>query len=112
MALDPTYLSARKEKPELHIPVLAVADRVEKRLLDLLLVLGMNLPKRIGPDDILLVSEQPAVGGVRVNPPALRVDQKDQIGGTLGDQAEALFGFAKVLRHLGGEREGAAAGRG
>ena len=86
-------------------------DGVEERPLDLLLVLGMNLLERIGPDEILLVSEQPAVGGVRVNPPALRVDQKDQIGGALGDQAEALFGFAEVLRHLGGERQGAIAGQ-
>jgi len=108
MALDPAYLSVRKEKPKFHVPVLAVLDGIEERLLDLFLVLGMNLPKRIGPDEIRFVSEQPAVGGIHVNPPALRVDQDDQVGGALGDQAEAFFGFAEVLRHLGGEREGAA----
>src|SRR5439155_8077994 len=90
MALDPAYLSVRKEKPKLHVPVLAVLDGVEERLLDLFLVLGVNFPKRIGPDEILLVSEQPAVGGIHVNPLALRVDQDDQVGSTLGDQAEAL----------------------
>jgi hypothetical protein len=49
VALDPAHLSARKEKTELHVPVLAVADRVGERLLDPFLVLGVNLMKRIGP---------------------------------------------------------------
>src|SRR5712691_6317486 len=30
MALDPAYLSARKENPELHIPVLTVVDGLEE----------------------------------------------------------------------------------
>src|SRR5207249_10970503 len=107
--LDPAYLSARKEKPELHVPVPAVVDRVEECLLNVFLVLGVNLSKRIAPHEILLVSEQAPVGGIRVNPPALRVDQDDQVGGTLRDQTETLFGLAKVLRHLRGELEGAAA---
>src|SRR5258708_2940632 len=99
MALDPAYLSAREEKPNLHVPVLTVADGIEERLLDLFLVLGMNPPKRIGPYEILAVSEQPAVGGIHVNPLALRVDQEDQVGSALGDHAEAFFGFAQIFRH-------------
>jgi len=58
MALDPAYLSAREEKPKLHVPVVTVADGIEERLPDLIPVLGMDLLKRIGPYDILAVSEQ------------------------------------------------------
>src|SRR6267378_4562768 len=112
MALDPAYLFVREQKPKLHVPVLAVVDGVEERPLDLLLVLGMNLSKRTGPYEISFVSEQPRVGGVHVNPPALQVDQDNQVGRALGDQTEAFFGFAKVFGHLRGEREGTAAGRG
>src|SRR5258708_4285140 len=109
MALDPAYLSAREEKPKLHVPVLAVAGGVEERLPDLILVLGMNLPKRVAPYDILAVSEQAAIGGVHVNPPALQVDQDNQVGGVLRNQAETLFGFGQIFRHLSGELERAAA---
>src|SRR5260221_13836179 len=66
----------------------------------------------MGPDEPFVVSEKGAVGGVDVNPPALRVDQDDQVGGVLGDHAEAFFGFAQILRHLRGELEGAIARRG
>src|SRR5712671_8183910 len=109
MALDPAYLSARKQKPKLHVPVLAVLDGVEERLLDPLLVVGMNLPKPIGPHEIPVASEQPVIGGVDVNPPALQIDQDDQVGSVLRDQAETLFGFAQIFRHLRGELERAAA---
>src|SRR5712664_744931 len=109
MALDPAYLSARKDKPKLHVPVLAVVDGVEERLPDLIPVLGMNLLKCLGPYELLALSEQPAVGGVDVNPPALEVDQDDQIGSVLRDHAEAFFGFAKIFRHLRGEVQRAAA---
>src|SRR5207247_7447262 len=105
MARDPAYLSARKEKPKLNVPVLAVVDGVEERLPGLFLVLGMHVLKRIGPDEPLVVSEPASVSGVDVDPPALQVDQDDQVGRVLGDQAEAFFGFAKILRHLGGELE-------
>jgi len=107
IALDPTYLSVRKQKPKLHVPILAVVDGVKECLPGLFLVLGMHFLKRIGPDEPLVVTEQAAVGGVDVNPPALQVDQDDQVGGILGDQAEAFFGFAQILRHLRGELEGA-----
>jgi len=66
----------------------------------------MNPLKRVGPYDILAVSEQAAIGGVHVNPPALEIDQDDQVGGVLRDQAETLFGFPQIFRHLSGEREG------
>src|SRR5712671_5847734 len=109
MTLDPAYLSAREEKPKLHVPVLAVVDGVEERLPDLVPVLGMNFLKRIGPHECLRVSEQTAVGGVHVNPLALQVDQDDQVGSVLRDQAETLFGFTQIFRHLRGELERAAA---
>src|SRR5438093_644243 len=64
MARDPADLSAREEKPKLHVPVLAVVDGVEERLLGLFPVLGMHFLKRIGTDEPLVVSEQAAVGGV------------------------------------------------
>src|SRR6267143_1332502 len=98
MALDPACLSARKHKPKLHVPVLAVVDGVEERLPDLVPVLGMNFLKCIGPYESLAVSEQAAVGGVHVNPLALQIDQDDQVGSVLRDHAKAFFGFAKILR--------------
>src|SRR5258705_10960 len=112
MTFDPAYLSAREEKPKFHVPVLAVADGVEERLPDFIPVLGMNLLKRVGPYDILVISEQAAIGRIDVHPPALQVDQDDQVGGVLRDQAETLFGFPKIFRHLGGELERAAARQG
>src|SRR5437899_13025493 len=75
MTLDPAHLAAREEKAKLHVPVLAVADRVEECLLNVFLVLGVNLLERFGPHQIFVATEQAAVGGVRVNPPALRIDQ-------------------------------------
>src|SRR5258706_214481 len=87
MALDPAYVPAREDKSKLHVPVLTVVDGIEERLPDLIPVLGMNLLKRVGPYDILPVSEQTAVGRVDVNPPTLQIDQDDQIGGILRDQA-------------------------
>src|SRR5258708_19470575 len=112
MALDPAYLSAREEKPKLHVPVLAVAGGVEERLPDLILVLGMNLPKRVAPYDILAVSEQAAIGGVHVKPPALQGDQDNQVGGVPRNQAETLFGFPHIFRHLSRELEPRGAPRG
>jgi len=64
MARDPTYLSARKQKPKLHVPGLAVVDGVKECLPGLLLVLGMHFLKRIGADEPLVVSEQTTVGGL------------------------------------------------
>src|SRR5258708_39484219 len=100
MALDPAYLSAREEKPKLHVPVLAVAGGVEERLPDLVLVLGMNLPKRVAPYDILAVSEQAAIGGVHRNPPPLHVDHDNKVGGVLRNEEETLFRLEPRFLHL------------
>jgi len=63
----------------------------------------MDLLKRIGPYDILAVSEQTAVGRVERKPPTLQIDQDDQIGSILRDQAERASVSRRFFRHLRGE---------
>lgn len=109
MTLDVAHLPVREQVAEFGPAVLAVAHRIEKCLAHPPPVLRVHVLKRIGADHGLVISEQPAEGGICVDPAPFPVEQRDQVGSAFGDQAEPLFGFTQVLGHLCGDFQGLAA---
>jgi hypothetical protein len=75
---------------------LAGAERFAEHGLDAGAVFGMDFVERIGAGEARGSAEAVFVGGVVVQAPAVAVDNRDEIGHVLGDQAEELFALAEA----------------